>query len=349
MFSGERFRYGVLAGLLLFTAPAFAQDQQAALPDPSYLPTEGHLITDTSVSFQRNSNLNLAEQLVEFNGSSYIVSWGPNDKYRSDLYSVGQAFQYGVTDDLVVGLSESCGYQSQNFNNYTYFGTSYTSEEKGGGCGDPTLTVIYRGLHQSELPDFPLNVDLAASVSPGLIKQSLDHPSTSQGGTTGDVNLALSHVFDDVTVLGRVGLSIQGKAVANADGETRDTSAYLRSYLQGLAQYRPVEDLFLMLGAEVVPSFDLKQSLRYYDFYFGGQYEDDTKTKVGYSTSPFFRASYVIIPDLLAASLTYQHTFGGDQKVYDAAYNFFAPGSPTEQYIHNAGDAVSLNFRVLWF
>lgn len=315
----------LLFSLFLSTSPILAQEPAVSLQDPSYLPGEGNLISDTGFSYQRETS------------QAYV-----NEKFVTG----SQSFQYGLLKDLVVGIGESCAYREETQSDF--FGTYKQHRD---GCNDPYVQAIYRALHQGELSEFPVNIDLAASFSPNVMKATNDGLNTAPGATTGDVNVALSHVFEDVTVLGRIGVQLSGKAkfigsyydLANDD----EQAAYARPYLEFVSQYRPFADIFVTGGVKAYSGYSQadKSTVLYlvpptYET-IGTTFEKFTD-KVGYLVSPYVGVAWTVIPDFLSASIRYQHDFNGKSSIYQY-------GSLVGEQTGDASNYVAIDFRVLWF
>jgi len=325
---------------LFFVSSAWATD--VPLQDPSYLPTGGHLITDTDLSFQRSS-YNGTEAFESFHLGTNTYDLFDPAKIREDIYSVNQSVQYGVTEGLVIGVGEGCSYRDEKETYEDFFGVS-SATFTAHGCGDPTATIIYRGLHQTDLAELPVNIDVSVSYSPDLVKASTDHPNDAPGGQSGDVNLAISRVFSDFTLLGRVGVSWTGKESLSGTGETLSFSANHSEYLDGVGQYRPFDDLFVTLGGRVASSYQTTRTESLGNFFEDGDLVGSVKEKAGYTYTPYVGLSYALIPELLSGSLHYQHSFEGAIKTFDGE-----SGASDGTFIGRADDFIELSLRVLWF
>src|SRR5579859_8134303 len=126
-------RFCLLCTFLLPSFPIFAQD--VSLQDPSYLPGEGNLISDTGFSYGRETSRT-------FQPSPFIGGLFLSDKLTTDDYLVSQSFQYGLVKDLVVGLGVSCGYRAQTDSQY-FFTDGYDYKTNKTGCNDPYIQLIY--------------------------------------------------------------------------------------------------------------------------------------------------------------------------------------------------------------
>lgn len=338
MSRGPFLRSCLLFSLLLSSSPILAQTTAISLDDPSYLPGDGQLISDSAFSFTRD-RLDQAGDYV-------------------DSYALSHAFQYGVTADLSVGAGATCAYREATYRTAQYadgnpfggivYGTATAGHT---GCGNPFIQGTYRVWRQRDDASFPIAVDLSASFSPNIVKAYSDaNLSTAPGGASGDVAVALSHVFEDATLLGRVGLSLNGKTkVTDGTGRYSEYSAYARPFAELFAQYRPTEDIAVTVGVLAENGYHTTLTqYNYYQDFFGTTYGYLTLSndKVGYQVSPSVAASLVLIPDFLTATLSYHHSFIGSEEIDTP---IFADYTEVQQSGNKASDSVTLNFRVLWF
>jgi len=330
------------AVLSLSASPVHAQESEVSLQDPSYLPAEGHLISDTGISYQRDINRRYAAPNPLYGISGFSFSYS----YSNHSYLGSQAVQYGLLDDLVVGLGGSCGYRDETYREEDPFITSgtYDYKDSAHGCEDPYVQVIYRTLHQTDLADFPLNVDLTATYAPNLLKGDFAHIAIAPGANSGDVNVALSRVFEDVTLLGRAGASLVGKAkLTDGAGDSEYNSAVARPYLSVESQYRALDDMFLLGGVRVSPGYRQSQITTYnYTYIYGYIATEKTDVRAGYDVSPYIGAAWTLIPDRLSLSVRYQHSFEGDSHLYNY-------GALTSEFTDNGSDYIAIDLRVLWF
>jgi hypothetical protein len=344
MSRGPFLRSCLLFSLFLSSSPIFAQTTPVSIEDPSYLPDEGHLISDTGFSYEREKYQGYSQY---FYGGALIAS----DKYSNENYTVSQGLQYGLLPGLVVGLGISCSYRGEADEQYDF---GFTSKDHKTGCNDPYVQAIYRGLRQSDQLDFPVNIDLAASYSPNLFKATYGQINTAPGSSSGDVNLAVSHVFQDFTLLGRLGVALQDRVKSRYDyvdqyqgiHYTDELSAVAQPYLQLVSQYRPVDDLFLTGGVTYYAGYRQSENTDYdYTETFGFPYDSSRATaiKISQSVTPFIGASWTLIPETLSASIRYQHGFLG--KVRYA----YSDGSGEWEDANRSNDFVGIDLRVLWF
>jgi hypothetical protein len=316
--------------LILLTSPAIASDPSptpaadVSLPDLSYLPSEGQLIGDSTYSYEKYAN-----KLVG------------NYKYGLISNTFSQSLQYGITNDIAIGLSGSYSTLNEKYKFYNYFG-DFSTSDRNYDFGNPILTLVYRGLHQSDSPDLPINVDASFGYSPNLIKAWDNRTSPASGGSATDVNVSINHVFQGFTILGQAGATLYGRQkLDDPDGSSPLIfTSHTQYYLDLFAQYRPTDELFVTVGGKYFKTSLYREKL--YDPFYG---DIIVNNKIGNTYSPSIGASYQIIKNLIYTSLTYEHSFIGNtsQDVQNAFFNY------SQKSTNGAADSISFGVRFLLY
>jgi hypothetical protein len=150
-----------LIGLAAFPAPAQAvdltPDTTRYLSDPSFLPAEGQIYSETTYSH--------ADRSEDFKFA---------DGFRSEHHSSGtdrysQTFGYGVTDRLSLSASGSYSDAQDHYS----FADGGSSSPRRSDFDNPSFAITYRAIEQT---DSPVSVDVKGSYSPAAVGQ------TSQSG-----------------------------------------------------------------------------------------------------------------------------------------------------------------------
>jgi hypothetical protein len=331
-----------VAGFLFFCLPAHAADPEPTQDTPSFLPSGSNLASDTALSFERVTKRNLVPAVQTVGGAPPPSDPLLNYQYKKETGNIYQSLQYEVADSYVVTISDYCSLVSER---YGYAGSGTYSNLHGRNCGDPALSGIFRALRQSDSEAFPVNLDIGAGFAPDLVKGGFYQPVIAAGTEVGDVNFAVSHVFDKASVLGRIGTQISGQASFKGGGGSEVLTARQQLYLDLVGQYRVWEDLPVTLGIRTVPSYSYTEHYRYYPSDpISPSIVQDNKYRGAYSFYPYIELSHSIIPDVLSASIRYQHGFEGDQKYYDQSN----PNAFVGKVDKVGSDFIMIDFRVLW-
>jgi hypothetical protein len=332
------------AALLFFLSSAKAADPEISSDDPAYLPSPGHLMSDTAFSFEQETKTNLAATLQGI-GNSRPPPSDPLLTYQykkrtADLY---QSVQYAVADSYVVTIADHCSLVAER---YDYRVSGNSSNLFGRNCGDPSLSGIVRALKQADSESLPVNLDIGAGFAPDLVKGSFYQPAIAAGTEVGDVNLTVSHIFDSFSLLGRAGVQVSGQARFEGGGGSEVLSAHQQLYADLTAQYRGWQDYPVTLGFRTVPPYGYTERYRYQSADSATPpIEEDAEYRVGYSFYPYIELTHPFIADRLTVSVRYQHGFEGDQKYY----NQNQPGSVGGKVDRAGSDFIIVDFSVIWF
>lgn len=324
---------------------AQAQDVSAALPDLTYLPGEGRFVSDTTLSYGRDGESIYQPEFVYVSNGS-ITPTGPlyfAEKYRLNSYSATESLRYGLIDGVVIGLAETCVEAEEHYKVPGFFnGDYFTFHQNGGGCDNPRISATWRAIRQSDFADFPVNLDLDARYSPNLIPGNLSRAYAAAGGQTGDVTLTASRAFDEISLAARIGAIWAGKTkLKGSDDTVQWTDAFARPYAELLAQYKPLEEIFLTAGIKAYAAYDSDSRYVSYPLGFINGVEDlSQRQKNGASYQPELTAAWLAVPDLLSLSLSYSHAFSGTGKIYD-----LGDGTLANEYQNISADSVALNIR----
>jgi len=328
----------VLTTWILLSCPALASspspesENRTALADPSDPPSEGHLISDSSIGYK-----NFSETLK----GSY--------KYGERVSAWTESLLYGASNDIVISIVDGYSQINEKYDYYNSLSQRFSSS----GFQDPSVGIIYRALHQGAIAELPLNIDLSFTYSPNLMR-AYDLPATSPGGrgdpapggSTTDVSLTvISKLSEDVAVLGRIGVTLYGKQrQEDPDAMSSVTySAHNPYYFDAGLQYRPHDRYFFVrIGSRFIINQPYKE---YIAVHGSAQYSYDNidYTGSGATLSPFAVASYTLIPNLISVSIKFEHSIVGNswENSRTPGLNYRSP------MVDASTDSISLGIRVV--
>lgn len=267
------------------------------ITDPAYLPTKGKVYGATGYNYGFT-------RLKSFNTSTGLQT--NSSKITSQAYK--QELAYGLTD--MVTLRADVSYMPQNKVS-THTVTGITSIRNSDGFTNPNFGVTWRVLEQQK--SAPVSVDLLADYAPDLIdseraNSNFNAGTVARGGDLANLGTQVSYQMRSLTLAGLGGVNYSGErefSVRNS-ANTYDADSYWIFYVGADTQTRFNDRLSLDLGAR----YNLPT-------------ESDTVNNVSgqvahrnpgdYATFNV-GMNYHLIPNRLAASLTYEYTVVGDNK-----------------------------------
>jgi hypothetical protein len=257
----------------------FTPDTTRYLSDPSFLPLQGQLYSETIYS-----------------RASRDEDWRPaggriNEHYSADTNSYGQRFRYGLSDRLSVGASAS--YTDTN-EHYTYLFRPRSNLDKS-QLDSPTFSMTYRAIDQT---DNPMSVDVEASVSPGIVD---NEPRSST------VALFANRELGSVTIQGEGGAEYWSSYTTShtLSGTPTNISSQWGYFLGARSQLRLTRGWAINSG--IVYNKDLRNSLS--QPAFGASYSNSAVATV----TPFVTLCYDLIPGRFNLAFEYDHNFIGDE------------------------------------
>jgi hypothetical protein len=284
MFSGKQnlrrlLSTSTLALLGLLALPStgravdLSPDTTRYLSDPSFLPLEGQVYSETSYAH------------VDVSGDFTTVAGFKAEHFSSNVDRINQDFAYGITDRLTLSASAAYRFDSQHYT--TPFGGSSSLEND--DFENPTFGVTYRAIDQSESP---VSLDLAASYSPAAVD------ATSQSG---GVSLFVNRELKFLTIQGEASVSYVDAYNGRETQFATDHDGYW-NYLVGLrSQVRLTDRFAVNSGVTYSNSTDIK--------YDGGAFRDSTDG----TWSPYVALSYAVVPNRVDVAFEYDHDFIGDE------------------------------------
>jgi hypothetical protein len=279
-------------GCLALPAPLLAQDLTSSgeriVSDPTYLPLKGQVEGET---------------IYEYQSSSSTTSGGGAGSFTASTLS--QEFEYGLLDDLTIGVNDDYGWVG----NHTVSPTGRSSSAPANGFADPTFGVTWRVLDQRRQQ--PLDLDLGVAYAPNLIRAIAPTP-TQEGNFTGG--------GDDLTLHAALGwetksLTLQGYFNESLFGNTKVYEP--KGYSAAESRWQPVIGLNTQmrftprLSVNVDGSYTFQGTANVFDTANGVSSVHDTGNYgiVGASVN------YHFILNKLVGSLGYNHTFYGQTNV----------------------------------
>lgn len=194
--------------LMSSAAQAFDLDEDSGrhLADPSYLPAQGELDGESTLSYSHND------------GSHHLKTGAISPKRKADSDSVTQRFDLGLSDRIRIGVSEE---YAREYSTEVY--ANATDRFDHAGMQDPVFNLRARAVAQSSSPVY---LDLEGLYSPNLFPSRV-----ATLGTTGTVARG-NQMFGASAFIGRemkaltsqLGLQAQyyGKGESKIAGGTGD-------------------------------------------------------------------------------------------------------------------------------
>lgn len=312
------------AAVALLPAPLFAQDLTPTgariLSDPTYLPLAGQLFGDSAYSYD-------TPRLREY------------DPAGTEIYSrhggeniVTQTFEYGVTNDLSLLLSDDYSWTHAD----TTLGGGTQNHLNSNGFQDPTFGVIFRAIDQRA---HPFSLDFTGAYSPDIISAqgatASSDGSIARGGDMVDLRGALGRETRALTLQAYVdGRHFGGETSSNGVGGQTTSSAYWQTTLGLASQTRFTDRLSLNLGAAYSMVDDYNR--------FNTATSVPSTVMPGDFTTVNLSLNYHLIPNRLVGSIDYGHTF------YDHGDVDF-PLTPANNYMtHRDEDAIGAQLRYVF-
>jgi hypothetical protein len=308
-------------GALLCAAPAplLAQDLTPSgdriLSDPTYLPLRGQVEGDTTYGYASLSS---------------STSNGTTGGTASN--SVTQSLDYGVLDDVTIGVSDSYGWSHR----HSTSPTGVTSNFSSNGFSDPSFGVTWRAL--DERRQQPLDLDLSVDYAPDVIRAMSEAPL--QTGTT-----AGGH--DLLGLRAAVGwetrsLTLQGYF---ADDRVGDATTYTpKGFIATQSYWQPV------VGVNTQVRFTPRLSLNVDGSYDFGETADEFNSangvlsihQPGNSGTINAAFNYHFIPNKLVGSVGYFHDF------YAASSTVYPFDPALDSSLQRSDDGLNLIMRYVF-
>jgi len=269
-------------------------DATRILSDPSFLPSGGQLFGSTLFNYNQLSS----------NTANYLGS--PQSSNTTDTTTLNQLFEFGVTDDLCLRVSDI--YQVQGATNTNASGASTVTTST--GFGDPNFTAVWRFLDEKTQP---FNWDLIGTYTPNLFSAETgtqdQFGTLARGGATAAVGSALSYETRGLTVYGLfLATYLDGRDILNQ--ATNVTVSYEPSWqyaFEIMTQTRFADDWSLNAGVSQTYADDASAS-----FVTTAGKTVSFTTQPGQLTMLSASLNYQVTPGGFAASFLYSHDFYGD-------------------------------------
>lgn len=276
--NGPSIRIAAIALVSLATCPAkgwavdFTPDTTRYLSDPSFLPLQGQIFSETSYAHtDRTADFKFS------NGATNEHLSGNGDHYS-------QSFAYGITDRLSVSAG---GSYSDTTQHYSFaFGSPFSVGSS--QFDNPSFAITYRAIEQV---DSPVSLDVKTSYSPAAVDQ------TSQSG---QIALFVNRELKLLTIQGEFGATYTDQYDGRQTSTATDHGGFW-SYLAGLRTQARLTDRFAV-NSGVIWS---KNS----DISYEGQFFRDSSDG---TWSPYVSLTYAVIPDHVDLTFEYDHDFVGD-------------------------------------
>jgi len=250
-------------------------DSTRYLSDPSFLPLEGQVYSETVyLHTDRDEDLLLTS---------------PFKRHFSTTIDEGQQIlRYGLTDRLSLYAAGSYSGTTQNASlsaGSLALGSSSVSRNS---FDDPSFGATYRIIEQA---DSPVSFDVTGTYSPSAVEHSAQ---------SGQVSLFVNRETRFITIQGEAGASyIDAYGGPDTALATRHNSYW--NYFVGIrSQMRLTNDFAINSGVTYSKNTDIT--------YDGGSFRDSQDG----TWSPFVSLSYGIVPGKVDVAFEYDHAFIGD-------------------------------------
>ena len=214
-------RIAAIALLGLAACPAagraadFTPDTTRYLSDPSFLPLQGQIYSETTYSH--------TDRTADFNFSDSAA----NEHVSGNGNHYSQSFSYGITDRLSVSADGSYSDTTQHYS----FASGSPFSVGSNQFDDPSFAITYRAIEQAASP---VSLDLKASYSPAAVDQ------TSQSG---QIALFVSRELKFLTIQGEFGAAYTGQYDGRETSTVSDHNGYW-NYFAGLRTQMRLTDRF---------------------------------------------------------------------------------------------------------
>ena len=268
-----------LIGLLALSTAARAvdltPDTTRYLSDPSFLPLEGQVYSET-VYIHSDRDEDLFSGLLK-------------EHFSTTANEGEQILRYGLTDRLSLYVAGSySGATQTSSGSYDGFSFGPTSTSRN-DFNDPSFGATYRIVEQT---DSPLSFDVTGTYSPSVV----EHSSQS-----GQLSFFINRETRFITIQGEAG----ARFIDSYDGPGTAFAARQRDYWNyffGIrSQMRLTDALAVNSGVVYSKNTDIAYDGEFYNS------QDGTWT-------PFVSLSYGIVPGKVDVAFEYDHAFIGDTK-----------------------------------
>lgn len=303
-------------GFALFLLPLGASaldltpDASRVISDPAYLPLGGQLYGSTEYSNASTSS-STADNLGAFRSANNSLS-----------NIINQVFEYSVTDDFTLRVSDSYEWNTST----TSFPDGTNTVTNSNGFIDPSFGLVWRVLDQR---DNSISWDLLGSYSPNFISaQSADpteNGNVARGGDTETFGTALSYKMRDFT------LYLEGTAAY------LDNRAVLNPANQITTSYDSSWQYYLLVSTQTrfAPQWSINVGLsETFNDSVGASYVNGGGTLVSSSNTPgdvtdiILALNFQAIPNQFVMSFVYNHDFYNNS----INTNFTFPGNSTTNF-----------------
>ena len=274
---------GLLVGVAIVwplsaSAIDLTPDTTRYLADPSFLPLQGQLYSETTYSHAtRDSDWKPVGGIV-------------NEHYSADTNNYVQEVSYGITDQLSVSGSGSYSAETSH-TTFPFFPAQYTIVAK--QFDNPAFALTYRAIQQTESS---VSIDLQASFAP---------PIVANVPGSGSIAMFVSRELRSLTIQGEIGASYAGsyKTGYTVSGATTSITGQAGYFLAARSQLRLTPQWAINGG--VVYSKYLHDTVSSVAF---GSYVDTP----GSSVTPYIALAYQIVPNKVDVAVEYDHGFIGN-------------------------------------
>jgi len=254
-------------------------DTTRYLSDPSFLPLQGQIYSETIYTHTDRSNDLL------FTGEPF------KEHFSTSTDEGEQMFRYGVTDRLTLNASGS--YSSIDQHTSASFASMSlgSNSSHNSDFNNPSFGATYRVIEQT---DSPVSFDVTGSYSPSAVDQS------SQSGS---VNLFLNRETRFVTIQGEIGATYIDQYGGRNTPFITDHNGYWNYFAGVRSQIRLTDQFSINSGVLYSKDTDIT--------YDDGAFRDSQDG----TWTPFVTLSYGIVPGKVDVAFEYDHAFiGGDQR-----------------------------------
>jgi hypothetical protein len=271
----------------------------------AYLTKQGTLLSEAAYLFETNS-------------ADTFQSGAKTSSSTTHVQQATTLLEYGVTDDLAVGAEISGFFDTFRSTTYTQNSSPQNGSANDSQWSDPTFLALYRVLDQ----------DRDQEPATGFIRASYSPHAVRGGENVAGAGATIIREQDNYVFAGLLDTTYTGPSGTLVD-QSNQSSTMLRSYwrYRATVQSQVQLDDRWFVGAAVGYQFAYNRD----------EISEGNPETVRIDGVPFVAASaaFVVVPNILTASLSYEHFFNTN-------YQVLQPGQATMFTRSPGADAVTL-------
>jgi len=273
----------------------FTPDSTRILSDPAFFPTQGQVYGTTGYSYS-----GVTGDITSNNGV--------RDHYRNDTNNVNQRLEYGITNDIMVGVTDSYDWRKDKDS----YSNGNTFDYNLRGFTDPSFEVDWRARDQK---DSTANLDFFAFYSPDAFDAR--QATTTRdgriafGGQTASLGSSVSYETKDFTAYGSGEVTYLGSHNYDTSfltsSSTTDDDARWQYSLSVDTQTRLCKEFSVNLGATETFNTKLDGHNAVNQSVFSYNAANVTDLAASFN--------YTVIPNKLVAAITYNYDIYGSNNL----------------------------------